>query len=351
MKTKHLLIALLLLPLCVGCEKTLSFEGVNTLTDGICINALATPDTVLTAFLSRASLFTDLSPIHESGYRQTMKYGVAIDSSSFSSFYYYFPRELLADADLQFSVNDGSYQSMTYVDSLYHYVSSYTPKAGDKILFRAKVDSLPELPKISAETVIPRIVTPEVVSYERFYNEMLPRYNDEQVGDYEIDREAQDTVMRLTLRLTDPAHERNYYRLKVRSIGDKPFGLGGLDGFLNHVFSDIYTSGDVIFMDNTLPKSHDGWAAGFSNVFDDHLFDGQSYTFSVETRMRVGRNPRVQIELQSITPDLYYYLKSAMLYRITPQDAYTEAIRVHSNVVDGWGIVGGLSSEKIFIWF
>jgi hypothetical protein len=180
---------------------------------------------------------------------------------------------------------------------------------------------------------------------------MISRYNDEQLGDYEGDMEAQDTVMRITLRLTDPAHERNYYRLKVRSIGDKPFGLSRLDSTLNHEFSDIYTSGDVIFMDNTLPKIHDGWSAGFSNVFDDHIFDGQSYTFSVETRMRVGQNPRVQIELESLTPDLYYYLKSVMFYRITAQDAYSEAIRLHSNVVDGWGIVGGLSSEKIFIRF
>ncbi|MDR0896067.1 MAG: DUF4249 domain-containing protein [Prevotellaceae bacterium] len=343
MKTKHLPIALLLLPLCVGCEKTLPFDSGNTLTDGICINALATPDTVLTAFLSRASLFTDLSPIHESEYRRTMKYGVAIDSS----FYRYFQRELLADADLQFSVNDGSYQSMTYVDSLFHYVSSYTPKVGDKILFRAQRESYPEL---SAETTIPRIVTPEVVGHERYYDENKSRYNEDQRNDYAIDWIAQDTIMRLTLRLTDPAHERNYYRLKVRSIGENPSGFLR-DSTSTHVFNDIYTSDDVIFIDNTQPEIHDGWPANFSNVFDDHLFDGQSYTFSVETRMRAGRNQRVVIELQSLTPDLYYYLKSVMIYRATDQDAYTEAIRLHSNVVDGWGIVGGLSSEKIVVWF
>jgi hypothetical protein len=343
MKVKQIIIALFLLPLSVGCEQTLSFEG-ETLNDGICINALATPDTVLTAFLSRASLFTDVSPIHESQIRRTMKYGVAIDSS----FYRYFQQELLTDADLQFSVNNGNYQSMTYVDSLFHYVSSYTPKAGDKILFRAQRESYPD---ISAETTIPHIVAPEVVSHERYYDENKSRYNENKLGNYEIDWEAQDTIMRITLRLTDPAHERNYYRLKVRSIGEKPFQLSKLDSTLNYVFSDIYTSGDVIFMDNTLTKDHDGWPAGFSNVFDDHIFDGQSYTFSVETRMRTGRNQRVVIELQSLTPDLYYYLKSVMLYRITDQDAYTEAIRLHSNVTDGWGIVGGLSSKKIVVWF
>jgi hypothetical protein len=194
-------------------------------------------------------------------------------------------------------------------------------------------------------------VTPEVVGHERYYDENKSRYNENKIGDYEIDWEAQDTIMRITLRLTDPAQERNYYRLKVRSIGEKPFNISRVDSTVNYVFSDIYTSGDVIFMDNTLTKDYAGWPAGFSNVFDDHLFDGQSYTFSVEARMRTGRNQRVVVELQSLTPDLYYYLKSVRLYRATDQDAYTEAIRLHSNVVDGWGIVGGLSSERIFIWF
>jgi hypothetical protein len=240
---------------------------------------------------------------------------------------------------------------MIYVDSLFYYVSSYTPKVGDKILFRAKVDSFPEFPDISAETTIPRIVTPEVVSHERYYNENIPRYNEDQRKDYAIDWKAQDTIMRITLRLTDPAHERNYYRLKVRSIGENPSGFIRSDSNSTHVFNDIYTSDVVIFIDNTQPEIHDGWPANFSNVFDDHLFDGQSYTFSVETRMRAGRNQRVVIELKSLTPDLYYYLKSAMLYRATAQDAYTEAVRLHTNVVDGWGIVGGLSSERIVVWF
>jgi hypothetical protein len=346
MKTKHLLIALLLLPLSVGCEKTLPFEGGNTLTDGICINVLATPDTALTAFLSRASLFMYVSPIDENQFRYYDIYGyIPVDSI------YYHKTGLLPNVDVQFSVNNGSYQSMTYVDSLYHYVSSYTPKTGDKILFRAKVDSFPELPDISAETTIPQIVTPEVVSHERYYNERQSRYNENKIGGFEYDAEAQDTIMRITLRLTDPAHERNYYRLKVRSIGDKKPTSTGLPETLAYVFSDIYTSGDVIFMDNALTKGYGGWSAGFSNVFDDHLFDGQSYTFSVETRMRTGRNQRVVIELQSITADFYYYLKSVMIYRITDQDAYSEAVRLHTNVTDGWGIVGGLNSEKIVIYF
>ncbi|MDD4657239.1 MAG: DUF4249 family protein, partial [Bacteroidales bacterium] len=44
-----------------------------------------------------------------------------------------------------------------------------------------------------------------------------------------------------------------------------------------------------------------------------------------------------------------YYLKSTMLYRITEQDAYTEPISIYSNIEDGWGILGAVSSDTHYL--
>lgn len=59
----------------------------------------------------------------------------------------------------------------------------------------------------------------------------------------------------------------------------------------------------------------------------------------------------VDIELQSITPDFYHYLNSVWIYRITDRDAYSETVLIHSNVDNGWGIVGALATERHTIRF
>jgi len=60
-------------------------------------------------------------------------------------------------------------------------------------------------------------------------------------------------------------------------------------------------------------------------------------------------DPRVMVELQAITPEFYRYLKSVELYRVTESDAFSEPIQIYSNVKNGWGIFGSLSSQRIFV--
>ena len=93
------------------------------------------------------------------------------------------------------------------------------------------------------------------------------------------------------------------------------------------------------------------WQAGFSNVFDDHLFDGQEYTFTVESRKRNGDNPHVILELQTISQDLYYFLKSYLVFRISTDDVYMTPIGLYSNIKDGWGILGSLSYDRHIIYY
>ncbi|NDW12910.1 DUF4249 domain-containing protein [Bacteroides sp. 214] len=324
MDIKKLIIGCIGALVLISCERIIDFEGDKSL-QGITINGLATTDTVFVAAISRAYLFTDVPPIT---YLDYWEYEIHPDT-------FYRNQTVLPNANVELTVNGADKYMMRYDPLHYNYRSDYIPRTGDRLTLRVEAE---ELETVTAETTVPSIQRLEVLDYETYYEKKIlsnPLWDS-----------GLDTVARITLRLTDPGNERNYYRLKVRNIGYDESVNGEI-----LMFSDIYTSADVIFMDNRLTKSYGGWAAYFSNVFDDNLFNGKEYTFSVETRLRYGERKHCVIELQSITSDFYHYLKSVMLYRITDQDAYTESIQIHSNVKDGWGILGAIGTEKHIVPF
>lgn len=311
-----------------GCEHVIEFQGDDSMLQGITVNALAIADTVFTAAVSRAYLFTEVPALD---YMDYWEYESHPDA-------FYEKEAVLAGAEVELTVNGQDRYSMHYDPLHYNFISSYMPRNGDHLSLRVKAE---DMEPVSAETFVPAARRLEILNCEKFYEKG-------HISSGSLSDMSQDTVARITLRLADPGNERNYYRLKVRSIAydERADGSGEI-----LQYSDIYTSSDVIFMDEQLTKEYGGWPAHFSNVFDDHLFDGKEYTFSVETRLRLGKNPHAVIELQSITRDLYYYLKSVMLYRVTDQDAYTEAVQIYCNVNNGWGIFGGMGMEKHIISF
>lgn len=314
-----------------GCEKVIRVDGENLKNaEGITLSALATTDTNLMISVSRAYLFSDIPPIFYEDFYHYEKGGP--DS-------FYFKIAVLPDAELKVTVNDRDCP-MRYDPKNYCFTSDYRPAAGDRITIRAKAKDLTDA---SAEAVVPEPQKIEVVKCEKFYDKNRIFFDDETLTDFG----GEDTVARITLRISDPGNEHNYYRLVVRSIAHDTF-YDKIHDVTRDVYraTDIFTSSDIIFKDQRLVKGYSGWKAYFSNVFEDSMFNGKEYEFDVETRMRFGDNPRVEIELQSITPDLYHYLRALMLYRITDQDSYTEAIQIHSNVDNGFGILGAAGTER-----
>jgi len=329
-KLKFIYILPLLLSM-AGCEKIIEFDQGNILIDGITINALAVSDTVFTASISKAFPFYSMKALEgdvfwiydgslEGQYEQLYK-----DSA------------LIKDAIVQLSVNDTQQYKMTYDSDTYTYKSTYIPKGGDRLMM--SVESI-DFPIAKSEIQIPHSQKIEIISYEKTYSPNNDRIVEGDMFDYM----GQDTIARITLKIYDPAQSQNFYRLKVRG-----YALSYYDnGDLAYMHNDIYTSEDAIFKDVQLDKGYRGWPAYFSNVFSDQLFNGKEYEFTVESRLRKGDpgTNHMVVELQSITKELYYYLKSTMLYRITPQDAYTEPILIYSNIENGWGILGGVNTDR-----
>lgn len=247
---------------------------------------------------------------------------------------------VIKDALVEVTVNGTDKYTMSFDASWPRYISDYVPKIGDEIALHVSADGYKDV-YATTKVLEPQkidIVNTEVVYKENGYDG-TGLYLDP------FERFGLDSVMNITMRIHDPKGERNYYRLKVRGVGDRYSYTGTVKNEYCTV-TDVFNSTDVIFVDNLLTKPFGDWKAGMSNVFDDHLIDGSDYTFTVESRMMKGDNPRVVVELQTIPAEMYYFFKSYMQIRITTDDSYTSPIGLYSNVENGWGIFGSLSYDR-----
>lgn len=145
--------------------------------------------------------------------------------------------------------------------------------------------------------------------------------------------------IRLRLKGIDAS---KYYRLVVRSTTEKEE-----NGQIVWDTNEYFHSADPIFKDVRLMKPRHGWCKNFSNVFGGEAANVEEYECVVTTRLRRGDVGKriVEVELQTISEDLYHYLKSVMLYEVYAQmslDERTESVQIYSNIDGGYGIAGGL---------
>lgn len=153
------------------------------------------------------------------------------------------------------------------------------------------------------------------------------------------------------VRFNDPAGEDNFYRLNVSMIE------GSYTGPLNEPWSDEYTvwvnredfTGAVID-DPLLKPAGDEDIFGLSDqnhfhIFSDELIPGKEYdlnlrVFAWEKDYSYYEFIHYRIELQSISRDLFLYLRSMSLHFSSGESPFVEPVIVYSNVVNGLGIVG-----------
>ena len=156
------------------------------------------------------------------------------------------------------------------------------------------------------------------------------------------------------LRISDPQESGNYYRLQVKTFDkDNEQLINDKEKRDDENYNDVFTSDDeTLFKDTDIYAKRGNWPRYFSNIFSDQRFNGTQHKFTINVDLVAPREQtKLIVELQSITKELYFYLKSLMVYSITPQDEYTEAIQIYSNVTDGWGIVGAVNTDRHVITF
>ncbi len=84
-----------------------------------------------------------------------------------------------------------------------------------------------------------------------------------------------------------------------------------------------------------------------SVIFSDELIDGQEYLLKlkVDKYNFYQDTNQIYVDFYSISPEYYKYLVSFNKHQEAHNDPFAEPVIVFSNIVDGIGILGGMSSK------
>lgn len=363
MKLRYIIIGLMIIMSLSACEEEVILVNSALKNDRITVNGIVDPDTVVFAYITEASNFDYLSSISfRSDYYSYEKVKYSRNRLFFSDSIG--EKTVLSKANVELLVNGKDVYTMEYDTIYFTYNSDYVPKQGDNIKIRVESLSNPQsdssmivLDPVEAEVQLPsvtpkiKVISTEVKFKEREYHEEK-EWNGDTI--YITDLYGADTVMNIKLKIIDPVQEKNYYRLLVRSVGASRLYAGSYSAAFNlYLCVDEFKSEDRLFYDSDLVKPYGYLPAYFSNVFDDELLNGQEYEITVESRMR-GKSeipPYVILELQHLSPDLYYYLKDIEVFRISDFDLYTNPIQINSNVKGGWGVFGAMTYDTHIVPF
>ncbi len=304
-----------------SCEKTLPYNANDSQITALTINSAAECGKPLTATLTLSSVYSRLLD---------PTYKLSTDTK--------YRQRLITLGTVQLTVNGSATYPMTYNEVGQNYVSDYVPSEGDVISIEAKSSQA-----VTAQATCTVPGRPEI-----------------SLVDYSVGRNDTDSLdADIRVRITDP-EGRNYYRIIVRTTARKttesnPVTSGmsssGSDG-TQYYTDDTFTSDDEVFYDMSINKSYGNWPAYFSNVFDDTLFDGTARDIA----LHVSRDcdgmecTGMEVQVQSLSKDMYLYMKSYLQYRIRSNyEDGSGSFYIYSNVDSGYGIVGGVATSSVDI--
>ena len=224
--------------------------------------------------------------------------------------------------DAKITINDGSQEILlVYRDLTETYNSPQTFPAGTRLEVRV---THPDYPNVISTVFIPDDVNPAGLLIED--------------GGIDTGGLVGDLIQ---VSFADPGNQDNYYRLKVSYFSE--------------------TVG--VWVPFIFPKS-DPSLAGYNSfalddlsiLFNDELFNGQNKTFStVAPSGIVSRNTgdKFRVEFTSISKDYFEYYRSIQRATdardLTFQGSYNNAVVIHTNVLNGLGILGTESGKAIVL--
>jgi len=338
--------ALASLTILSACEKVITLDDLQE--NRLVVNGLARVGDPFAISVTRSSNVGTSTTTGFASFWTYYKHGP--DSTDFRN-------ALVKDAQVALTVNGNAGYTMTYNAATERYECDYVPAEGDKLQLTVTAIGYSTA---SASVTVPAAEPLDEVDATLIYKPQVPfSLTITDISDFG----ASDTSAVLTLNLRDIYAERNYFLLTIRSSSARYVQEENRDAYscvqLDSVgyawtTSDIFFSTDPLLMDDRLTSGFGGWSAYLTNLFDDHLFDQSRYELHAEIPLRTDRSHRqVRVELQTLSPDLYYYLQSYMLYRIQSlePDAYSEGVQIYSNITNGFGILGAMSHrEKVFAY-
>lgn len=321
--------------LLLSCEKELP-EDVLPFEQKLVLNSIIRPDTTITVFLSTSISIQDYE-------RPEPVSGAIIQL---------FENDILIGTlkDTVIRPPEG-FEEFIEQELSGFYVMDYEPKEGKS--YRMEV-AHPDYPSVSTSSEIPVpsssfsvvLGDPEIISY----------------GDY-LEQEPNLVEYKAAVNIQD-SPEQNFYHIAV--IGEffnaEFIGNELVDYYyLQEVF---YSSNDVVFdeVENPLLQDEDVFSFNWNRrVFDDKLFNNQSYDLEVVFQIPVGVAAasyfgdgersidgvfrRFFIEVRSISEDYYLYNKTLSIQETISDDPFAEPVQIYSNIENGHGIFAGYNPQ------
>lgn len=172
------------------------------------------------------------------------------------------------------------------------------------------------LPSVSASTTVPFAVVPLITSY-------IPDAFTDKYG---------AVIAELKFSINDPATEQNYYALHINSF------YNGFSGGIIYFNSD-----DPALNTNTSFELTDGFSGVGEASFDDHLFNGENRSFTLNMHSyELSQISHLVLELSSMDRSAYLYNQSRLLQAGNEGNPFAEPSSVFNNIENGYGIFGSL---------
>lgn len=239
----------------------------------------------------------------------------------------------ITDATVTVSHDDAE-QGPLRLDSLNQYSTrQFTPRVGQKYTVRV---TAPELGTVTATDRVPP--APSARLTDREMDPAGPYY---------------DHTLQLTV--DDPPDTTNYYHIALRqnvyyrdSTSIDTTGIIDIREFKTRSRSIVNEMGRDAELEDEELNSYSGREATFRDV----LFDGTEYQISLQVAGRFSfssREARVEyiLYLSALSEDTYQFLRTSRLQSRVEENPFAEPVEVHSNVEDGYGVVGARNVDTL----
>ncbi len=165
--------------------------------------------------------------------------------------------------------------------------------------------------------------------------------------------------MEAKVRFSDPGGKNNFYRIAARSsegmyYGDKTVPWSPEIPVTIYESDFSYASGNDPVI-SPQKEEQDLFGMQIENtfhIFNDDLIEGKEYALTLEINHRQPDTDYYEFsiynfELQSITEDLYMYLRTSSAHMQTNDVSITEPVMVSTNIENGLGVVGAMASSTV----
>lgn len=323
MKTiQHILIILISIHLLASCEKEIAFNG-DTVEPMIVMNSFITPDSLIYTHLSKSKFFLS----NKRGF------------------------DYINNADVSLYINQVFKEKLSFTsDGMY--ISTTKPKTGETIKIVIKADGFDDAESIA---IIPSEA--EILSTD---TTMVARQSYPYMNGTDTMAIDQGGEINFRIRIKDPGDEQNYFRLVAKKRIETP---NGEETYVQEFFMSFALEG---FEGST--GGLIGIVDGSENYNDQHLitdelFNGKEFVLRFKTDYSIftvmpgyedyfGHYPEsnaaqhIIINLQTISKDMYLYLKSKESAEGVFDGVFTEPVQIYNNISNGIGILGSYTNNQ-----